>query len=188
MEAYDRKLNLKLIDQLRNLEKVSLDHYIENVLLPLQNANPSFYFTLYKDINFVINNSDIEGDDNIDSTLENNNERYQTRLHDISIWLHLELLKQLNIESLELTELSKVLKAFDAKIAANSNYTPEYKTALLEIRKSFKKELELNYDRNEFGIKKYLDLDVMLDLVKIRPNIMGIELDINGIIDRFRNK
>jgi len=148
MEAYDRKINLKLIDQLRHLEKVSLDHYIENVLMPLQETNPSFYYTLHKDILFVI--KDFDSDENKEENdIQENTVKYQTRLHDISIWLHLELIKQLNIESLELNEIPK---------------------------------------RNEYGIKKYLDFDAILDVIKIKPNIMGIELDINGFIDKLRNK
>jgi len=114
MEAYDRKINLKLIDQLRHLEKVSLDHYIENVLMPLQETNPSFYYTLYKDILFVI--KDFDSDENKEENdIQENTVKYQTRLHDISIWLHLELIKQLNIESLELNEIPKLLEEFNKK-------------------------------------------------------------------------
>ncbi|AZI22501.1 hypothetical protein EIH07_05295 [Chryseobacterium taklimakanense] len=49
---------LNIIEEIRNTEKKSLDEYIISVIEPLRNENPNFIETLYKDINYLINDID----------------------------------------------------------------------------------------------------------------------------------
>src|ERR1700758_2402923 len=92
-----------IIEDIRNAEKISLDEYIDKHLIPLRADNQFFIETLYKDIHYVLNGLDKEGDndlviENSDFVIEDGDFKltgYQTRLHDILNWLHLEVVTRI---------------------------------------------------------------------------------------------
>ncbi len=94
---------INLIEEIRNTDKKSLDEFIVKVLEPIRSENENFIEILYKDIHYLLKNIDNEGEN--DLAIENGNfviengdlklTGYQSRLHNLSIWLHIEISKKL---------------------------------------------------------------------------------------------
>ena len=93
---------LKLIEEIRNTEKKSIDEYIEKVLDPLRRENENFIETLYKDIHYLIKDIEKSGENDLEIkdgnfVIEDGDMKltgYQSRLHHLSIWLHMEIAKK----------------------------------------------------------------------------------------------
>jgi len=188
MNAFDRNSNLIIIEQLRNSEKIVLDDYIEKILIPLKEENPSFLKTLYKDILYVLDDLDKPNENDLviengDSVIEDGGFKlsgYQTRLHDICIWLHQEFIED-NLAHLDnLTNMIEVFEKAEQKLLKEENLTTEYRGKLEEIKRSLRKERKVNYDNKTNGLKKYLDFDIL----ELKPNFFGIGLNINEIINK----
>ncbi|WP_106791673.1 hypothetical protein [Aquimarina sp. Aq78] len=185
-----RKDYLELIEEIRNTEKKSIDEYIESVLEPLRNENPNFIETLYKDIHYLLKDIDKEGENDLeiqngDFVIEDSDLKltgYQSRLHNLLIWLHMEMIKKLT-ESNPLEFVGK-MENFEKKFLNKPNYTPEYKAALDKIRKSLKKERKLNLGEKENLWEKVWDLDNF----ELKPNIGGIGINLNNFLDKLRKK
>ncbi|MCR9171825.1 MAG: hypothetical protein NXI10_04995 [bacterium] len=195
MDAYDRNTNLEIIRQLRNLEKDSLDSFIDNVLLPLKEKNPSFLKTLYKDIMFTLNGLDEEGDNDLviedgHLVIENGSLKlsgYQTRLHDIVRWLHIETLSE-NFE--RYNDMEKILshiERFQKELREVDHYTPEYKKELEKIKSSLKRERRNNYENEKYWFKDDLTSKLQEVLV-LKPNIGGVGVDIKSLIRLIRTR
>jgi hypothetical protein len=192
MNAFDRNTNLVIISELRNLEKKSLNSYIVKVLMPLNEQNPTFCETLYKDIVYVLKDIDKEGDNDIligdgDLVIEDGNIKltgYQTSFHEVLVWLHQMVVKKIEEESKDFTEFESKITNFNAKFLANYNFTPEYTKSLDEIKKSMKTERRINYDGKVMSLKKIFDPDFL----ELKPNIMGIGINLNEIINMFLKK
>jgi hypothetical protein len=92
---------INLIEEIRNTDKKSLDEFIEKVLEPLRKENENFIEVLYKDIHYLIKDIDKEGENDLaiengDFVIEGGDLKltgYQSRLHNLSIWLHIEVTK-----------------------------------------------------------------------------------------------
>lgn len=191
-KPFDRNTNLSIIRDIRNSEKISLDNFIDKVLIPLNEENPTFCETLYKDIVYILDSIDKEGDN--DLMIENGDfvvqdgdfklSGYQTRLHDITIWLHIEVLKKFEIQSKDPNDFMSKLENFNICFLTNFNFTPEYKRELDKIKDSVRKERKTNYDKSKLGLSKYLDPDIL----ELKPNIMGVGINFNEIINKLRNK
>lgn len=92
---------IEIIEDIRNTEKKSLDEYINKVLEPLRSDNDLFIETLYKDICYLLNGIDKVGEN--DLAIENGAlviedgglklTGYQSRLHNLCHWLHMEICK-----------------------------------------------------------------------------------------------
>lgn len=194
MNPFDRNTNLQIIEQIRNLESISIDGYIENILIPLKEKNPAFCEVLYKDIVYVLDGLDQEGDNDLvfengDLAFENGDLKltgYQTRLHDIVIWLHMEYLDKIlnEAKNLDFTEIGDTIEKKEKEFLLNFNFTPEYKAQLDKIKVSLKKERKTNYDSPKKGISKFLDPDIL----ELKPNIMGIGFNLNHLINLLRSK
>lgn len=192
MNAFDRNTNLIIIRDIRNSEKISLDNYIEKVLIPFNEENSTFCEALYKDIVYILNG--IDNEENNELMIENGElviedgelklTGYQTRLHDILIWLHIEVIKKFELQSSNPTAFLTKLENFNNRFLTNFNFTPEYKKELDKIKMSIKKERKYNYDNNKSGFSKYLDPDIL----ELKPNIMGLGINLNEIINKLRKK
>ncbi len=158
--------NLKIIEEIRNTERIGLDAYIENKLEPLGKAYPGFVETLYKDITYVLDgiDEDSEGDFELtpdgDFVLEDDDIKlsgYQTRLHDVCMWLHQQVaFKKLGMDMdgeytvpFDVSNISKFpeeMEKFESNFLLNKKtYTVEYRKALDKIRNSIIEEKRSNY-------------------------------------------
>ena len=194
MNPFDRSTNIEIIEQVRNLESISVDGYIENILIPLREKNPAFCEVLYKDIVYVLDGLDQEGDNDLvfkngDLAIENGDFKlagYQTRLHEIVIWLHMEYIDKIINEAKnhDLTRIGDAIEKKEKEFLVNFNFTPEYKIQLDKIKASLKKERKTNYENPKKGLSKFLDPDIL----ELKPNIMGIGFNLNELINRLRGK
>lgn len=194
MNPFDRNDNLQIIEQIRNSEKISIDNYIDNVILPLKEKNPTFCEVLYKDIVYVLDGLNQEGENDLviengDFAFENSDLKltgYQTRLHDIVIWLHKEYLDKIIKEARnhDLTLIGDAIEKKEREFLLNFSFKPEYKEQLDKIRASLKKERKTNYENPKKGLSKFLDPDIL----ELKPNIMGIGFNLNELINRLRRK
>lgn len=154
MNAFDRYTNLVLIKELRNMEKMSLDSYIEKVIIPLNNKNPTFIKTLYKDINYILDGIKRVGENDIefrdgDFVIEEGDIKftgYQNRLYDIMNWLHMQILNDIGRQVENPNQILNALENFNTKYLTSENYTPEYKADLEKIKLSLRVERANNFD------------------------------------------
>lgn len=179
---------ISLIEEIRNTDKKSLDEFIEKVIEPLRAKNENFIEVLYKDIHYLTKDIDKEGENDLaiengDFVIEDGDLQltgYQSRLHNLSIWLHIEVCKKLT-EGNPLTFVEK-MEDFEKNFLNKPNYTPEYKAKLDKIKKSLQKERKLNLGEKENLWNKIFDLDNL----ELKPNFAGIGINGNNIIDKFR--
>tara|TARA_R110002072_G_scaffold301914_3_gene482839 strand:+ start:26 stop:613 length:588 start_codon:yes stop_codon:yes gene_type:complete len=188
-DPFDRNSNLEIIRQIRNSEKISLDDYIDKVLIPLKEENPNFLNTLYKDIVYVLDG--LDNDllfENGELVIEDGDFKltgYQTRLHDIGNWLHQEFVRK-TMENIDVgfESISDKLENAELQLLKNDTLTIEYKLELNKIKKSIEKEKKHNHDNKSNGLKKYLDFDIL----ELKPNIFGLGINFNEIINKAKNK
>jgi len=179
---------IKLIEEIRNTEKKSLDEYIEKVLEPLRVKNEYFLETLYKDIYYLIKDIDEEGDNDLfieegDLVIEDGDLKltgYQSRLHNLSIWLHIEITQKI-IEENPLS-FSEKIEDFQKNFLDKPNYTPEYKSELDRIKRSLKKERKQNLKKDDNFWNKIFDVDNF----ELKPNFYGIGINLNEIINKLK--
>ncbi len=179
---------LELIEEIRNTEKKSIDEYIDKVLEPLRNENEYFIETLYKDVYYLIKDIDKQGENDLeikngDLVIEDGDLKltgYQSRLHNLSIWLHLEMVKKF-MEDNPFQVVEK-MENFELKFLEKPNYTPEYKIALDKIKRSLRKERKQNLGEKENLWDKIWDIENL----ELKPNIAGIGLNLNNLIDNFK--
>ena len=181
---------LQLIEEIRNTEKKSIDEYIDKVLEPLRNENKYLIETLYKDVHYLIKDIDKRGENDLeikngDFVIEDGDLKltgYQSRLHNLSIWLHLEMVKKFMEENP--FQFVEKMENFELNFLEKPNYTPEYKTALDKIKRSLKKERKQNLGEKENLWDKVWDLENL----ELKPNIAGIGLNLNNLIEKFKKK
>jgi len=179
---------INLIEEIRNTDKKSLDEFIEKVLEPLRKENENFIEVLYKDIHYLIKDIDKEGENDLaiengDFVIEGGDLKltgYQSRLQNLSIWLHIEVCKKI-VEGNPLIFVQK-MEDFENNFLNKPNYTPEYKAKLDKIKRSLKKERKLNLGEKENFWNKIFDIDNL----ELKPNIAGIGINGNNLIDKFR--
>ena len=185
IDILKRDTYLDIIQEIRNLEKISLDTYIKERLIPLKDKYPQFIETLYKDINYVLDGVDEEGDNDLmvkgSIVVENGGMKltgYQTRLHDISIWLHMEISQEM-INDNPVTFVSK-MENFEKFFLQKPTYTPEYKAKLDLIKESIKEERSCNFEkRKEISfmtdkeILEYIDIAIF-SFDKIKSLVHGV--------------
>ncbi len=177
-----------LIEEIRNTDKKSLDEYIDKVLEPLRKENENFIDILYKDIHYLIKDIDKTGEndlaiENKDLVIEDGDlilTGYQSRLHNLSVWLHMEVCKKF-MENNPMKFVQN-MENFEANYLNKPNYTPEYKLKLDKIKKSLKSERRMNLGEKENFWNKVLDFDNL----ELKPNIGGIGININELINKFR--
>ncbi|MBE5034626.1 hypothetical protein [Gallalistipes aquisgranensis] len=179
-----------IIEDIRNTEKKSLDEYIYKVLEPLRSDNDLFIETLYKDICYLLNGIDKAGEndlaiENSDLVIEDGDLKltgYQSRLHCLSIWLHSEICSKF-IEEDPLS-FCKKMEDFEKSFLEKSDYTPEYKAKLEKIKKSLKRERQQNLGQDTNFWNKILDTDNL----ELKPNICGVGLNLNNLINKFKKQ
>ncbi len=175
---------LNIIEEIRNTEKKSLDEYIISVIEPLRRENSNFIVTLYKDINYLINDIDKPYENDlkiIDGDLALTG--YQSRLHNLAFWLHTEIIKGF-IESSP-SNVTLKIEHFEINFLNKPNYTPEYKSKLDKIKQSLKEERKQNLNERENLWEELGDLDNL----ELKPNIAGIGFNFNNFLNKFnKNK
>lgn len=181
---------IEIIEEIRNTESKTLDEFILKILEPLREEDPFFIETLYKDVHYLIKgiNKDGEGDlaiENGDLVIEDGSLKltgYQSRLHSIAIWLHIEMIAKFADGSPD--KLIEKLQNFETHFLEKPNYTPEYKAKLDQIKRSLKRERQQNLNEKESWLAKVLNPDFF----EIKPNINGLGINVNEIINRVRKK
>jgi len=169
-EMLKREDYANIIEDIRNAEKISLDEYIDKHLIPLRADNQFFIETLYKDIHYVLKGLDKEGDNDLviengDFVVEDGDFKltgYQTRLHDILNWLHMEVVTRILTEIKHPNELSEKIQDFERNFLLKTSYTPEYRATLDKINKSLKKAApnsSLNFKRANVVKESLLSLN-----------------------------
>lgn len=179
---------LIIIEEIRNTDKKSLDEYIDKVLNPLRKENENFIEILYKDIHYLIKDIDKEGENDLaiengDLVIEDGDLKltgYQSRLHNLSIWLHMEICT-IFLEKNPLNFVQNI-ENFELNFLDKPNYTPEYRRKLDKIKKSLKKERKMNLGEKENFWNKIFDIDNL----ELKPNIAGIGINFNEIINKFK--
>lgn len=179
---------LIIIEEIRNTDNKSIDEFIKKILEPIIIENESFIEILYKDIYYLIKDIDKKGEndllvENSSLVIENGGIKltgYQSRLHNLSIWLHMEVCKKF-IEKNPLS-FTQDMQNFENNFLKKPNYTPEYKAKLDKIKSSLKKERKLNLGEKGSFWDKILDIDNL----ELKPNIAGIGVNFNEIINKFK--
>ena len=182
-----------IINEIRNLDDLLLDSYINKKLIPLRDDNDFFIEKLYKDIFYIIYDIDTEGDNDIiiengDIVIENGDFKltgYQTRLYKISTWLNSEIkMKMANQYPFTFTEQ---VENFEKFVLKNNNYTVEYKQKLDEIKSSLRKEWKQNYNppKSKIGILFSSIFD--LDNFDLSPKFSGFGIDLKKIIQSIKS-
>jgi hypothetical protein len=179
---------INLIEEIRNTDTKSLDEFILKVLEPLRSENENFIEILYRDIHYLLKDIDKEGENDLaiengDFVMEDGDLKltgYQSRLHNLFIWLYMEVCKKLTVAN-PLTFVEKMTD-FEKNFLNNPNYTPEYKAKLDKIKRSLKKERKLNLCEKEDFWNKIFDIDNL----ELKPNFAGIGINGNNLIDKFR--
>lgn len=179
---------LSLIEEIRNTEAKSLDEFIVKRLEPLRAENSNFIETLYKDLYYLTKdiNKKNEGDlvvENGDMVIEDGSLKlsgYQSRLHSLSIWLHMEIVNKFANESPN--QFIEKIKKIQSNFLEKPNYTPEYKAQLDKIKRSLEKERKQNLNEKESVLSKLWHSDNF----EFKPNIAGFGINFNEIINRFR--
>jgi len=147
-----REEYLTIIEEIRNTEKRAIDELINKKLMPLSKENSSFTETLYKDIHYLLDDIDKQGENDLkiedgDIIIEDGDialTGYQSRLHRISNWLHCEITTK-EIEKNPIAFVEKINKSTpEYGCIPKYDYTPEYKSKLDLIKLSLKKEREQN--------------------------------------------
>ncbi len=194
---------IAIIEEIRNIERISLDEYIDKKLVPLQKENEFFIETLYKDINYVLDGVDEEGDNDLDLgengdfIIEDGDFKltgYQTRLHDVLVWLHQQVIekKLSNITFDHITTdeeqehpFIREMQNFESNFLGKKNYTPEYKAKLDMIRNSVRIERNNNYKKSRwFRFRQVFSLDN----VEIFPKWLGIGINLKAIYQKITGK
>ena len=183
---------LLIIEEIRNIEKISINEYIEKRLIPLSVENSFFVETLYKDILYLLKDIEEEGDNDLviengDFLIEDGDFKingYQTRLDEILTWLHMQVVRRLMLETNSPIQFSEKLENFEKNFLYKANYTAEYKNKLDKIHQSLRKERVQNSSKKKSIIKKIFDPDNL----ELKPNIMGVGININEIINKFRKQ
>jgi hypothetical protein len=179
---------LNIIEEIRNTDKKSLDEFIIKVLEPLQKENKNFIEILYKDIYYLIKDIDKTGENDLaiengDLVIEDGDIKlsgYQSRLHKLSIWLHIEVCKKF-MDDDPLSFTAK-MEEFEKNFLEKPNYTPEYKSKLDKIKRSLKQERKMNLDEKESLWHRIFDIDNF----ELKPGIAGLKIDFNKIINKFK--
>lgn len=190
---------IEIIEEIRNTEKIAISEYIEKTLIPLKTSNQFFIETLYKDIFFILDGLAMPGDGDLiiengdfvvedgDFVVEDGDYKlsgYQTRLDDVLIWLHMNLLQKSFTDFESPEKLNERIKGFENRFLNSSTYTPEYRNKLIRIRQSIKTERSNNTKGIKYKINRLFDPDIL----ELKPNIGGIGINFNEIINRLRNK
>lgn len=173
-----------IINELIELERLSLGDYLEDRKEKLKSKNPDFIKLLYKDVHKVL--EDYDGGKPIDLTFENGDSVIEygdfkltgnpTNLHYTLIWLHQELIEGFAGEKNQ--SLSSNLERFE-KDFLNINYdNPTVKAKIKVLKEKLKME-EKKESKSEFGLK---DINEILHL---KPNLMGIGININEIFSKI---
>jgi F0F1-type ATP synthase membrane subunit b/b' len=179
---------LQLIEEIRNTELKSLDEFIEKEIEPLRAENGNLIETLYKDIHYLLKDIDKKTEGNLeiengDFVIEDGDLKltgYQSRLHHLLFWLHAEVINKFIRENP--FSIAEKMESFEKSFLEKPNYTPEYKAQLNKIKKSLRKERKQNLNDNGNFWNKILDIDNL----ELKPNIAGIGINFNEIVNKFR--
>ncbi len=190
MDVLNRNTYLDILEEIRNTERISIDEYIDQRLIPLQKEHPAFVKILYKDISYVLDGIDKDSDNDLevkdgDFVIEDGDFKltgYQTRLHDILIWLHMEVSKEMVEKFTDPEVYLRRMEEFENGDLKRMTYKPEYRAKLEDIRNSIKAERSHNY----MGVKEKETNKVWYgDFLELKPNFFGLGINFNAIINRL---
>jgi hypothetical protein len=179
----------QIIHELRELERISLGHYLDDKYLKLVGKNPDFVRILYKDIFKVLNRVDREGPRDLyiehgDFVVECGDIKlsgYPTNLDFALVWLHVKLVEEFK-QTDPIRWTSKMEKFVNDFL--NSDYdTPSYTRKLSALSKEISKE------RKQQG-KSGLTWSDLNEFFELKPNFAGLGINFNEIFKRVidRNK
>ncbi|WP_341836852.1 toll/interleukin-1 receptor domain-containing protein [Chitinophaga pollutisoli] len=153
-----RREYIDIIEEIRNTELLALDEFIEKVLEPLRAENKYFDEILYKDITYLLDGFGQPGDNDLviedgDWVIDRNDLKltgYQTRLHNIQVWLHTNIVTKL-LENGDVQVFLKGMESFETDHLCRSEYTPEYKAMLDKLKSSLQVERHQNQTQNHMS-------------------------------------
>lgn len=166
LDTLDRNQYLAIIEEVRNLERFSLDSFIEKKLVPAGEQDSNFLKVLYKDINYILADVDEAGDNDLiiengDFVIEDGDLKlsgYQTNLHYLIGWLHMQLVAE-TITSQPLERIEHTLETFETDFLGRITYTPEYRTKLDLVKASIIQERKHNYKNKKWKRKSSMPLE-----------------------------
>lgn len=107
---------------------------------------------------------------------------YQSRLESLTIWLHQKVCEKFLAEGPH--KFVENMERFNEDFLKKPDYTPEYRMKLDALKASIRKEVQQNSGEKQNFWNTLLDVDNL----ELKPNIMGVGINFNEIINRFRNK
>lgn len=172
-----------IIEEIRNIAKISLDDYMQERYNRAIKKNPHFVKLLYKDIHDVLyfkNNASKIVIENGDLVIENGDikiypEYIYTNLDYAYTWLHMQLIsdyvQQHGANRLHQFDVSKYL--FE-----DLKNSPSVNQKIKEFRKSVAEE------KNPIIEKKW-SLQELNKIFTLKPGLFGMSIDINTIISKL---
>lgn len=160
----ERGYYIGLIEEIRNIEKISIENFINEKLKPLMLEDDHFIETLYKDINYLLKDIDKKDENDLlvkngDLVVENGEIQltgYQSRLHLIANWLHMQMIEKFTTKNDPMSFVDK-MKNFEEYYLNKQNYTPEYKEKLDKIKKSLTEERMQNLNKKPTFEKRIIN-------------------------------
>lgn len=179
----------QIILEIRELERISLGHYLDDKYLKLSDKNPDFVRILYKDIVKVLDGVDKEGDNDLliengDFVVEYGDIKltgHPTNLHFALTWLHMKLVDEFTKD--DPMSLTFKMERFENDFL-NVNYdTPAYTKKLSALN------IEIRKERNQKDKSGWTWSDLN-EFLELKPNIAGLGINLNAIFSRAfsRNK
>ncbi len=179
-----RENYFQMILEIRDLERISLENYLEDKYQKFISKNPNLIKILYKDIYKVLDG--IDNEDNLDVVIENGDfviengdiklSGHPTNLHYALTWLHVKLIEDI-IEKDPNNLISEIDNFENAFLKVNYD-TPSYKKKLsdlkLEIRKEIKNKNKSNLSWNDVN-----------EIIILKPSLFGIGVNLNALFGKL---
>ena len=177
----------QIVLEIRDLERISLGHYLDDKYLKLSDKNPDFVKILYKDIVKVLDGVDKDGDNDLliengDFVVEYGDIKltgHPTNLHFALTWLHMKLVEEFTKDNP--LSLSFKIERFENDFL-NINYdTPSYTKKLSALN------FELRKERNQKDKSGWTWNDLN-EFIELKPNFAGLGVNLNAIFSRLINR
>lgn len=177
----------QIVLEIRDLERVSLGHYLDDKYLKLAGKNPDFVKILYKDIVKVLDG--VDKDDDNDLLIENGDfiveygdikqTGHPINLHFALTWLHMKLVEEFTKD--DPLSLTFKMERFENDFLYINYDTPSYTKKLSALN------LELRKERNQKD-KSGWTWNELNEFLELKPNFAGLGVNLNAIFSRLINR
>lgn len=182
-----REEYFQIILEIREVERISLDAYMQDRYDRYIGKNPDFVKILYKDINNILEGVDKECDHDLvieDGDLVWDGDDFKltghpTNLHYALTWLHMQLVEEFTKK--DVLDFMRKMQHFEEKFLKTNFDTPAYQQKIKVLGDELKRER----NSKDKGGWTWSDLNSMVEL---KPNIAGIGINLNEIFSRMINR